>query len=303
MAQTDQYYKGIEKMIKLYSYGKINLFLDIEGKLNNGYHLIKTVMQSIALHDELIIEEISDNKIQLECNYKYIPTDRSNTCYKAVELIKNKYEINKGVKIFINKTIPVGAGLAGGSGNSAATIFGLNKLWKLNMSKEEMLKIGLEIGADVPFCIIGGTYLAEGIGEKLTKLNNFIWDNILIVKPHFSMSTAFVYKKLTPKNYNLYNINNMLKSIENNDYIEAASFPANSLEKVVEKFYPEINTIKNIMYKYNALSSAMTGSGSAVFGFFPDKQSLNKAFEELILNYPKTFRTKTINKGIDLIND
>lgn len=287
-------------MIKLYSYGKINLFLDIEGKLNNGYHLIKTVMQSIDLHDELVIEEIFDNIIKLECNDNFIPIDSKNICYKAAELIKNKYNINKGIKININKNIPVGAGLAGGSGNSAATIIGLNKLWKLNMSNEEMLKIGLEIGADVPFCILGGTYLAEGIGENLTKLNNFIWDNILVVKPKFSMSTAFVYNNLTSQNYNLYNINSILQHIENYKYINAASSTANTLEKVVEKFHPEINIIKDIMYSFNAVSSAMTGSGSAVFGLFPDKQSLNEAYQNLISKYPQTYKTKTMNKGICL---
>lgn len=288
-------------MIKLNSYGKINLFLDIEGKLDNGYHLIKTVMQSIDLHDELYIEEIFGNKIYLECNLKYIPTDRRNTCYKAAELIKNKYKINKGVKIAINKKIPVGAGLAGGSSNSAAVIIGLNKLWELNMSMEEMLDIGLEIGADVPFCILGGTYLAQGIGEKLRKLNDFKWNNILLVKPQFSMSTAFVYKNLSSQNHNLYKIDNLLYHINNNNYQSAAALSANTLEKVVVKYHPEINLIKNSMIKCNAISSSMTGSGSAVFGLFPDKQSLNKAFQTLIKKYPQTFKTKTINKGIDLI--
>jgi 4-diphosphocytidyl-2-C-methyl-D-erythritol kinase len=287
-------------MIKLYSYGKINLFLDIESKLNNGYHLIKTIMQSIDLHDELLIEETSDNIIKLECNDNFIPIDSKNICYKAAELIKNKYNINKGIKIIINKNIPAGAGLAGGSGNSAATIIGLNELWKLNMSNEEMLKIGLEIGADVPFCILGGTYLAEGIGENLTRLNNFIWDNILIVKPPFSMSTAFVYNNLTSQNYNLYNISSMLQYIENYKYTNTASSTANALEKAVSELHPEIIIIKDIMYRFNALSSAMTGSGSAIFGLFPDKQSLNQSYQSLISKYPQTYKTKTMHKGISL---
>lgn len=286
-------------MIKLYSYGKINLFLNIEGKLQNGYHLIKTVMQSIDLHDELLIENLSENKIIIECNDNSIPTGNRNTCYKAASIIKEKYSLSNGVHIKINKTIPSGAGLAGGSGNSAAVIMGLNKLWSLNMTNEEMQKIGLQIGADVPFCLTGGTYLAEGIGEKLTKLEKFVWDNILIVKPGFSLSTAFVYKSLSSNKYNLYSNSNISKFIKEHNYIDAANSVANTLERVVEEIHPEIDDIKKIMNRNNALSSMMTGSGSAIFGLFSDRISLDKAYDELKKTYNQTYKTKTIDRGID----
>lgn len=286
-------------MIKLYSYGKINLFLNIEGRLQNGYHRIKTVMQSIDLRDEIHITELLGNNTVIECSDKSIPTDFRNTCTKAADLIKQQYSIDAGLKIEIKKTIPSGAGLAGGSGNSAAVIKGLDRLWKLKMSEEEMHKIGLKIGADVPFCISGGTYLAEGIGEKLTRLEKFKWDNILIVKPNFSMSTAYVYKNLSPEMYNLYPNNEILSFLEKHDYAAVANSVANTLERVVEGMRPEIIVIKKIMKNHNAVSSMMTGSGSAVFGLFKDEASMNSAYDELKKTYIHTYKTVTIDRGID----
>ena len=286
-------------MIKLYSYGKINLFLDIEGKLPNGYHIIKTIMQSIDLHDEITIEELPIDEIIIECNDKSIPTNSSNTCYKAASIIKEKYNILHGALIKLYKSIPSEAGLAGGSGNSAAVIKGLNELWNLNMKNSEMLEIGLKIGADVPFCIMGGTYLAEGIGEKLNKLEDFVWNNILIVKPTFSMSTAFVYQNLSNKDYNSYSNNGMLKFINEHKYNDVAISTANTLEKVVEQIHPEINKIKNIMIENGSISSMMTGSGSAIFGLFKDKSSMDSAFNVLNKSYNNIYKTKTVNKGID----
>jgi len=287
-------------MLKLYSYGKINLFLDIEGKLQNGYHLIKTVMQSIDLHDEIALETIDENKIVIECSDLSIPVNEKNTCYKAASIIKEMYNVKSGVSIKIKKIIPQEAGLAGGSSNSAAVIKGLNILWQLNISEDTMLKIGLKIGADVPFCILGGTYLAEGIGEKLTKLNNFLWDNILIIKPDFSMSTAFVYSSLTPENYNLYPDNNILNYISDNEPHKAALSASNVLEKEVEKFHPEINDIKNFMLQNKAVCSMMTGSGSAVFGLFETKEGLDDAYNKAIKIYPQVFKTKTSSVGVQI---
>lgn len=287
-------------MLKLCSYGKINLFLDVKYKLNNGYHSINTIMQSINLHDEIELETIKNDKIIIECNYLSIPLNEKNTCYKAASLIKEKYHINSGLIIRINKTIPPEAGLAGGSSNAAAVIKGLNELWQLNLSNEELLNIGVNIGADVPFCINGGTYLAEGIGEKLTKLNDFKWEYILLVKPKFSMSTAFVYNNLTIDNYNLYKDNAIINYINNNDYKNAAKSTANTLEKVVEKFHPEINYIKKLMLEKGAISSLMTGSGSVIYGLFPDMKSLNFAYDNFKDIYSQIYKVKTHIKGVDI---
>jgi 4-diphosphocytidyl-2-C-methyl-D-erythritol kinase len=287
-------------MLKLKSYAKINLFLDIEGRRQDGYHLIKTVMQSIDLHDEVYIAATTEDKIEIECSNPLIPTDERNTCWKSAHIIKTLYNIKSGVKIKIKKQIPSEAGLAGGSSNCAAVIAGLNKLWNLNMSQDKMLDIGLRVGADVPFCILGGTYLAEGIGEKLSKLNDFKWENILIVKPEFSMSTAFVYKNLLPQDYNYFKDNKIIEFINRDEFYNVARLSSNTLEKVVEKFHPEIKDIINLLLDNNAVVSHMTGSGSAVFGFFESKQYLDRAYNNIIKEFPHTFKTKTTLNGVEI---
>ncbi|NLJ57977.1 MAG: 4-(cytidine 5'-diphospho)-2-C-methyl-D-erythritol kinase [Tissierellia bacterium] len=287
-------------MLKLYSYGKINLFLDIEGRLTNGYHLIKSVIQSIDIKDEIVLNPINENKIVIKCSDISIPVNEENTCYKAASLIKKIYAIDSGIHIYIEKNIPSEAGLAGGSANAAALIKGLNILWNLNLSLEEMKSIGLQVGADIPFCLVGGTCLAEGIGDKVTVLNNFVWDNILIIKPDFSMSTAFVYKNLTSNYYNLYKNNKMLEYISSKDYEKTAIEISNTLEKVAEKFHPEINQIKELLMNSGALSCAMTGSGSAIFAFFKDRKAMDKAYFTAKDIYPTIYRTKTVNTGVKL---
>ncbi len=288
-------------MMKLYSYGKINLFLDVKGKLPNNYHTIQTVMQSIDIYDEIVLNPLNETKIIIECSDPNIPANENNTCYKAALLIKNTFSINSGIHICINKNIPSEAGLAGGSGNAAAVIIGLNKMWNLNLSIEEMCRLGVQIGADIPFCIIGATCLAEGIGDQVTELNNFTWNNILIIKPEFSMSTAFVYQNLAADYYNLYSGNKILKYISLYDYDKAARCLSNTLEKVVEKYHPEIRDIKKFMTDNGALSSIMTGSGSAVFGLFNDSMTLNKAYQIALEIYPQTFMTKTVDCGVKFI--
>lgn len=288
-------------MLKLNSYGKINLFLDIEGKLQNGYHLIRSVMQSVDIYDEIVLKPLSENKIIIECSDISIPVNENNTCYKAASLLKKTFGINSGIHIYINKKIPSEAGLAGGSGNAAAVIKGLNVLWRINLSEDEMCSLGMQIGADIPFCIMGGTYLAEGIGEKLTKLNDFKWDNILVIKPEFSMSTAFVYQNLPSDYYNSYLNNKILNHIFSYDYENTAISIANTLEKVVEKYHPEINEIKKLMIGNGGISSIMTGSGSAVFALFKDNVSLNKAYQVAAEIYPNTFMTKTTKDSIKFI--
>ena len=289
-------------MLKLCSYGKINLFLDVEGKLQNGYHLIKSVMQSVDICDEVVLNPLNENKVIIECSDISIPVNEKNTCYKAAMLIKKAFRINSGVHICINKTIPAEAGLAGGSGNGAAVIRGLNAMWELNLTDEEMCGLGMQIGADIPFCIMGGTYLAEGMGEKLTKLNDFEWDDILIIKPEFSMSTAFVYSSLSPDCYNSYSENEILEHISSCNHEQTALSVSNTLEKVVEKYHPEINRIKELMLKSGAISSVMTGSGSAIFAFFKDREALNKAYRAASQLYPSTFKTRTVKEGVKLID-
>jgi 4-diphosphocytidyl-2-C-methyl-D-erythritol kinase len=288
--------------MKLKSYGKINLFLDIKGKLPNGYHDIVTVMQSIDIYDEITLEPIKEDKIIIRCSDSSIPVNDSNTCYKAARLLKDAYHVDSGIYIHILKNIPSGAGMGGGSSNAAAVIKGLNALWKLNLSKEELSGIGARVGADVPFCLVGGTCLAEGIGDKVTVLNDFVWNDILVVKPEFSISTAFVYQNLKAEYYNSNDSGQILKSIGLHDHESTAGCASNTLEKVAEAFYPQIRDIKQLLIDAGAISSIMTGSGSAVFALFKDRDSLNKAYDLASGTYPFTFKTKTYRHGVKFID-
>lgn len=279
--------------LKISSYAKINLFLDIINKREDNYHNIKSVMQTISLKDEIEVIE-SNSDIKINCSNPKVPVDNSNTVYKAAKLIIEKYNINKGVIINIKKTIPIEAGLAGGSSNAASVIEGLNKLWKLNMCKEVKNELGIKIGSDVPYCLTGGTALVEGIGDKVTKYQDYKCDNILIVKPSFSISTALVYKLMDPKYYNIYKNNKMLYYIKNNEHHQVSKCIANTLEKVVERIYPEINSIKNYLIEYKAISSIMTGSGSVVYGLFANKEDMIKAKNKLEEKYENIYTAKTI---------
>ncbi len=283
------------KKIKLNSYAKLNLFLDVLNKREDGYHNIKSVMQRVSLYDKLDISETASG-IELSCNVPKIPLDEKNTCYTAALLIKEKFKIDTGVKIEINKTIPSEAGLAGGSSNAAAVILALNKLWDLGMTADEMKEIGLKVGADLAFCLKGGTCLCEGLGDIITELNPFIWDNILIIKPDFSISTPLAYKTLTEDDHNKYIDNKILSYISSNNYYKTCLSLANTLEIAAFKLHPEIQLIKKELINTGAISSLMTGSGSAVFACFMDKSSITKAYNILLKKYNRIFICKTVNK-------
>lgn len=283
-------------IIKLNSYAKINLFLDVLNKRSDGYHNIKSVMQQIDLHDELQISK-SESGIKISCDNNAIPLDERNTCYKAAVLIKEKFDIGTGLNIIIKKTIPDEAGLAGGSSNAAAVIKGIDKLWNLGMSIEEMKEIGVKIGADVPFCIKGGTCLCEGLGDKITELKPFIWENIIIIKPDFSISTPVAYKTLTDKEHNYHTYNKILDYINQSDYYKTCISVANTLELAALKLQPQISSIKEELKNSGAISSLMTGSGSAVYGFYSDKTSMLSAYDKLSKKYSKIFTSKTVHTG------
>lgn len=287
------------KNTKLYSYAKINLFLNIVSKRQNGYHDIQSVMQTVNIKDEIIIK-YAEKGIKISCDDEAIPLDSSNTVWKAASMIMEKYGLEKGVSIDIRKTIPSGAGLAGGSGNAAAVILGMNDMFDLSMTDDEMAEIAVKIGADVPYCLVGGTCIAEGIGEELERINDFCWDNILIVKPEISISTASVYGKVEKHMYNRYDMGEIVRKISEMDYQEALFSTGNILEDIVEEIHPEIKDIKNEMKSFNALLSMMTGSGSAVVGFFNNELDMDKCAEAFKNRYDKIFKTNTVRKGVKL---
>ncbi|MDI6604744.1 MAG: 4-(cytidine 5'-diphospho)-2-C-methyl-D-erythritol kinase [Thermoanaerobacteraceae bacterium] len=287
----------MEKLI-VKSYAKINLSLDVLGRRADGYHLVSMVMQSVNLYDMLVFEK-SDN-LSINCNNKDIPLDENNLIMKAALILKDKYG-GSGAEIFLNKKIPIAAGLAGGSSNAAATLHALNKLWKLNLNKKDLKEIALLLGADVPFFIEGGTKLSEGIGERLKDLKAPKM-SVLIVNPAINISTAEVYKRYDDLNI----INNnytkkMIKAINSGNIYNIAEKLGNDLERVTINMYPVIEKIKTDMAELGAIGTLMSGSGSTVFGIFDEDKLLQNAEKEFNKRGFFAYIANTIDKGIEFI--
>lgn len=288
--------------INLKSRAKINLSIDVLGKREDGYHIVEMIMQTIDLYDKLKITEIEENSILIKSDSVDIPLNKDNIMYKAASLLKYEFNIEKGVEIYIEKNIPVAAGMAGGSSNAAAVLVGLNKLWNLGLSEERLKDIGLKLGADVPFCITGGSALAEGIGENLSNIKGINEDvNILVCKPDIFVSTKEVYKSLNmdkvkrrPQNVKL------IKALKKEDIKFISENMVNVLEEVTSLKYTEIGQIKDIMIKNKALGSMMSGSGPTVFGLFDNKDCAIKAKEELMAKYNQVYIVKSSNKGVEI---
>ncbi|MBR5788599.1 MAG: 4-(cytidine 5'-diphospho)-2-C-methyl-D-erythritol kinase [Lachnospiraceae bacterium] len=266
--------------IILKPFAKINLGLDIIGRRENGYHEVKMVMQSIDLKDTMKMSVLDDDVVTMKCNLDYLPTDDNNIVVKAVKLVKREYGINKGVRIELEKNIPVAAGMAGGSSNAAAALHGMSELFDLKLNTEELCKLGVKLGADVPYCIMGGTMLAEGIGEVLTPLKKAPDCYVAIVKPSFAVSTKAVYEAYDKLNDNEIvhpDIDGIIKAINEGDLYKMCALMGNTLESVTEAEYPYIKEIKSILVKNGAIKALMSGSGPTVFGIFDDLATANQA--------------------------
>lgn len=270
------------KEIRRIAYAKINLGLDVVSKREDGYHNVKMIMQTISLHDKLRMKRIMADKVILETNLNFLPTDDRNLVVQVIKHVREIYGIQDGVFVDLYKVIPVGAGLAGGSTDAAQAILGMNELFDLKMTMEEMEAIGKKFGADIPYCIRGGTALAEGIGEKLTQLKPNIKMHILVAKPKVSVSTAYVYGNLDVNQIDVHpDIDGMIEAIESDDIQGIVDRLANVLEDVTVVGYPEVAQIKSAMVDNGALGALMSGSGSAVFGIFRDEQSMKIAATRL----------------------
>lgn len=281
--------------IEIESYAKINLSLDVLYKRSDKYHEINTVMQQIDLHDLVKIENISGKDIIIESNKKDLPLDSSNLVYRAWESIKEKTGIERAIRVKIDKRIPVAAGLAGGSSNAAATLLGLNKLWDLKLSRKELQAMGLKIGADLPYCLVGGTVHARGIGEVLTRLKPFKDKHLLLFNPGIEISTADVYGNLEIDKDNRIDIGKIIDFIEKDDLKSLSENMENMMEKVVIEQYPIIGEAKRDMVIFGALGSLMSGSGATVFGFFDDPDKLGYCKEKFQKKYRGTLiESKTI---------
>ena len=277
------------------AYGKINLALDVLYPRDDGYHEIDTIMQQIDLKDTIILRNIDAYDIILECNERDVPLDETNLAYKAWDRIVKESNLKKGIHITIKKNIPVAAGLAGGSTDAAAVLKGLNQLWNLNLSQEKLMEIGAEIGADVPFCILGGTARARGKGEKLTRVKSFSNKLVLLANIGIPISSGYVYEKLDLKaNRIKIDVDRLVEYIEADDTENLAANMANTMELVVLEEYPVIGQIKEDMMKYGALGSLMSGSGPTVFGIFDSEENLKRCKEYLERKVEKVFSAKTI---------
>ncbi len=277
------------------SYAKINLTLDVLGKFDNGYHEVKMIMQSINLFDLVIVDK-QPSKISISTNCSYLPVNSKNIAYKAAELFFENTGINGGAKILIHKNIPVAAGLAGGSGNAAAVLCALNLLYNAQLSDTELARLGLMLGADVPYCIFGGTCLAEGIGDKLTPLPPVVGLPVLIVKPPINISTAAIYDKIDGTPGLIHPDTDAALTAVNSGNIDVlCASLSNIMETVTIADCPEITEIKSRLLKLGAKTAVMSGSGPTVFGVFPDNYSAKLALDSLSENYEEVFLAHTIS--------
>lgn len=269
------------KEYQLKAYAKINLGLDVVRRLPNGYHEVKMVMQNVGIYDELTFTRL-DEGIRVSTDTEELPTDENNLIYKAAKLMFTEYNIKEGVHIHLTKHIPIAAGMAGGSTDAAGTMKGINELFGLNVSLERLMELGVRIGADVPYCILGGTALAEGIGEKLTKLPDMPCCHILVAKPDINVSTKFVYEHLDAEGVAHHpDIDGMVDAIERGQLQGILDRMENVLETVTIPAHPIIATIKEKMLELGADNSLMSGSGPTVFGIFTDEITAQAAFKQM----------------------
>lgn len=283
--------------IKVMAYAKINLGLDVLRKREDGYHDLSMIMQTVNLYDELTLKKNNSSRITINSNLTHIPKGRKNIVYRAAHLFLSQINESAGINIDLLKRIPIAAGLAGGSADAAATFIGLNKLFQSNFSTEELMKMGVTLGADIPYCILKGTALSEGIGNILTPLDNMPECHIVLVNPNINVSTKFVYENLILDNIQIHpNIDMIKESIKENDLYTLSASMDNILETVTIDKYPIIDKIKKEMIGLGALNSLMSGSGPTVFGIFDNYLLASKAFHKF-RSKPgtKTFLTKPYN--------
>lgn len=264
--------------MRLRAFAKINLGLDILRKREDGYHEVRMIMQTIQMYDVLEMKKVKKPGISLSVNYPYIPSDERNLVYKAAKLLMDEFQVKEGVDIRLEKFIPVAAGMAGGSSDAAAAMVGINHLFKLGLSEKDLMDRAVNIGADVPYCIMRGTALAEGIGEKLTRIAQVPDCYVLIGKPGIGVSTKTAYESLQfDKIQSHPDIDGMIRDIENGNLLAMTDKMGNVFESGIIGKYPVIGEIKDLMEANGALKAMMSGSGPTVFGIFDDREKMEAA--------------------------
>ena len=273
--------------IQLKALAKINLGLDVLRRREDGYHEVKMIMQTISLHDDLEIRRIKTPEIQVKTNLYYLPTNENNLVYKAAKLLMDEFGIKEGVAIQLKKRIPVAAGMAGGSTDGAAVLWGMNQMYGLGLSRQELMERGVKLGADVPYCVQRGPALAEGIGERLSVLPSMPKCTILIAKPGISVSTKFVYENLhandlKPEQHP--DVDRMIEAMKEKNLDLLCERMGNVLETVTIPAYPVIQEIKEHMMACGAAGAMMSGSGPTVFGIFHSPVQAKAAMKDLKVN-------------------
>ena len=261
---------------------KINLVLDVLRKREDGYHEVEMIMTMVDLADRIELMEIPGDTIVLSCQSGYVPLDEKNLAFQAAKLVKEKFNVRKGVYIHLNKKIPVAAGLAGGSSDAAATLRGLNRLWNLNLSTAELQQLGAELGSDVPYCVAGGTAISRGRGEILEPIPSLPKCWVILAKPPITVSTAAIYDQLNiDKIDNHPSVQKMKEAITKKDYEQICQSLGNVLENVTLSLYPEVGRIKKSMIKLGADGVLMSGSGPTVFGLVRRESKLIRIYNGL----------------------
>lgn len=293
MLYNDIIFAGQRAICK--SYAKINLTLDVKSKLDNGYHEVEMIMQTLSLFDLIIIEKSKKN-IVINTNLKYLPNNEKNIAYKAAKVFFERCSITDGLKIDIHKNIPVSAGLAGGSGNAAAVLCALNMMYNFPLSDNELLELGSNLGADVPYCMIGGTKLSKGIGDVLSPLPSVPKITVLLVKPPISVSTASIYQKIDSEVIlKRPDTMAMISAIENKDVLKICDNLCNTMETVTQHMHPIIGGIKEKMIKNGAIGALMSGSGPTVFGIFDDYTKAKASADSFSYQFKDVYLTSTVD--------
>lgn len=260
---------------------KINLTLDVLYKRPDDFHEVEMVMTTVDLADRISLRALEEGQIVIQTSDAFIPNDRRNLAYQAAEIMMNEFNITEGVEITIEKSIPAAAGLAGGSADAAATLRGLNRLWKLGQSKERLAELGAKIGSDIPFCVHGGTALATGRGEKIAALPAPPNCWVILAKPAISVSTASVYGKFNIEKAKHPNTTAMIEALEMKDYKKMCRILENALEPVTMALYPEVKLLKEKMIQFGADAALMSGSGPTVFGFVENEARVSRIYNGL----------------------
>lgn len=273
---------GSKNDISLKALAKINLGLDVVRRREDGYHEVRMIMQTIQLYDRLDIKRTHEPGIQIQTNLSFLPVNENNLIYKAAKLLMDEFSITDGVSVKLDKRIPVAAGMAGGSTDAAAMLIGVNRLFSLGLTKRQLMERGVQIGADVPYCIMRGTALAEGIGEELSPLPPMVKCPVLIAKPSISVSTKFVYQNLKLDDTTIHpDIDRLIDDIKAKNLHDIAAHMGNVLETVTIPNYPVIDEIKKHMLSNGAVGAMMSGSGPTVFGLFDDEDTAKKAYKAM----------------------